>query len=131
MADESIRSAHQIQAEGPNNEIRNVKVNARGELIVTGGTGGGTVSSNETTHLVIRQEIDTEAKTVDLGYKVTGMLLANLSEAATITVVAGGVNIPVPAGIAVDVPINKVLENISITTDEAGAPVYIVIKGEA
>lgn len=132
MADEGVRSAHQVQAEGPNSEIRNLKVNAAGELLVAGGASGAA----ESVKII---ESATTQKTYQLGYKVKNINIANLGEANDIVLVYDGTEVHIPAGIAVAIPMNTVIttlvvkgwDNTTGALTEGGDKFFIMITADA
>lgn len=128
MADEGTRSRQQIQAEGPNHEIRNVKTDANGNVMVAV-AGGGTTES-ETTLFANIMELTTDEKTVGVNAKVTTISVANYSETANVTVTAGAdKSFVVGPNIATDLPVNADVDNVGFTSTEAGSKVQYVIKG--
>lgn len=128
MADEGTRSRQQIQAEGPNHEIRNVKTDANGNVMVAVAGGGATES--ETTLFANIMELTTDEKTVGVNAKVTTISVANYSETANVTVTAGAdKSFVVGPNIATDLPVNADVDNVGFTSTEAGSKVQYVIKG--
>lgn len=129
MADEGTRSIQQIQAEGPNHEIRNVKTDADGNVMVAVASGGG-AGAPETTLFANVMELTTDEKTVGVNAEVTSISVANYSETASVTVTAGDSNtFVVGPNIATDLPINATVDNVGFTSTEAGSKVQYVIKG--
>lgn len=110
MADEGIRSANQIQAEGPNHEIRNVKVNANGELLVAGAT-------TETVERVKVLGNGTAPATISVPGRVHTISIANTNEADAISLQLGQdtTAYTIPAGLALDIPVNAEIGSVSIT----------------
>ena len=139
MADEGVRSAHQVQAEGPNHEIRNFKVNEKGELLVKSSDSSTATEGKATTLSALNQTFSATPTTVSLNAEVYTISIANLSstEADTITVTnaAEGITLLVPASLAVAFPINKTLDSISIigtgATTDSTVPGYILVTGKA
>lgn len=139
MADEGVRSAHQVQAEGPNHEIRNFKVNEKGELLVKSSDSGTVTGEKATTLTALNQAFGATPTAVTLNADVDAISVANLSstETDTITVssAADGITLLVPAGLAVEFPINKTLASISIigTGADTDSTVsgYVLVTGKA
>lgn len=128
--DEGTRSRQQMQAEGPNNEIRNLKVTDGGNLkvaIVEG--GGGTPDKTEVTIYSNIVTAGTQATSIPVNKTVTNIMVANYSETAELTINDGATDFKVGPNLAVEMPINKQVTNLTITSSVADTKVQLVVKG--
>ena len=124
-----------IKAITENDELVNVKATKDGKLLVNigesagEGTGGGTTQEVETTLNASIQTIGTTATTIAINKKVTSIDIANYSETANLTITIGSLNAVIGENLAVNIPINKDVTNISITSTEADTKVQLLVKG--
>lgn len=126
--DEGTRSVQQMQAEGPNQEIRNLKVTEGGNLKVAILEGGYT-PVKETTLLSNLLTVGTDATSISVNKEVTNIMVANYSEAADLTINDGTNDFKVGPNLALEMPINKQVTNLSITASAADTKVQLVVKG--
>ena len=61
--------------------------------------------------------------------KVTSIMIANYSETADINVNTGSSNLQVGANLALELPVNIEVENLTITSTEANTKIQLVVKG--
>lgn len=128
--DEGTRSRQQVQAEGPNQEIRNLKVTDLGNLkVAIEEVGGSTPARNETTLISNLLNIGTTATSVAVNKEVTNIMVANYSETAELTINDGATDFKVGPNLAIEMPINKQVTNLSITSTTADTKVQLVVKG--
>lgn len=127
--DEGTRSVQQMQAEGPNQEIRNLKVTSSGNLKVAIEEGGGGSPAKETTLLSNLLTVGTDATSIPVNKEVTNIMVANYSETADITINDGTNDFKVGPNLAVEMPINKQVTNLSITASAADTKAQLVVKG--
>lgn len=128
--DEGTRSVQQMQAEGPNQEIRNLKVTDLGNLKVAIEEGGGGTSAQEETTLISNLlTIGTDATSIPVNKTVTNIMVANYSEIADLTINDGTNDFKVGPNLALEMPINKQVTNLSITASAADTKVQLVVKG--
>lgn len=128
--DEGTRSVQQMQAEGPNQEIRNLKVTDLGNLKVAIEEGGGSSpTKNETTLISNLLTIGTDATSIPVNKEVTNIMVANYSETADLTINDGTNDFKVGPNLALEMPINKQVTNLSITASAADTKVQLVVKG--
>lgn len=128
--DEGTRSRQQVQAEGPNQEIRNLKVTDLGNLEVAIEEGGGSSpTKNETTLIANLLTIGTDATSIPVNKTVTNIMVANYSETADLTINDGTNDFKVGPNLALEMPINKQVTNLSITASAADTKVQLVVKG--
>lgn len=119
-----------------NGEMKNVRVDENGAIMVNAGSGttGGTGTSQPTAEqeVVLNssiQTIGTTATTISIGKKVTNIMVANYSEEADITITAGEKNLQVGASLALELPINTNITNLSIVSTAEDTKVQLVVKG--
>lgn len=124
-------------------EMKNVKVTDNGEVLVKSAGGNNTTVGNteenpipvkeikeiETTLNASIQTVGTTATTIAINKKVTKIDIANYSESANVTLVAGALTATIGANLATTIAINKQLDNISLTSTEADTKVQIVVSG--
>lgn len=128
--DEGTRSVQQMQAEGPNQEIRNLKVTDLGNLkVAIEEGGGGTPAQEETTLISNLLTIGTDATSIPVNRTVTNIMVANYSETADLTINDGTNDFKVGPNLALEMPINKQVTNLSITASVADTKVQLVVKG--
>lgn len=120
-----------IKAITENDELVNVKATKEGKLLVDMGenSGGETSKEVETTLNASIQTVGTTATTIAMNKKVTSIDIANYSETANITLVAGDVNATIGTNIATTLVINKNITNISLTSSEDDTKVQLIVKG--
>ena len=133
-----------------NGNMRNIKVTEDGAVVVV--QNGGSVS--ETTPVEIQNEnpipvngnvtvnndvttlsagvltLSSTAQTILVNKKVTELSIANYSETADVTITIGQTSYVVGSNIAVDIPINKTITSIGLTSTEADTKVQYIVKGE-
>lgn len=117
-----------------NGEMKNLKLNDNGAVKVSieeGENGINTTSSKdrEITLNASILNIGTEATSIVVNKKVTSIMVANYSETADITLNAGGTDLQVGANLALELPVNLQVENLSITSTEANTKIQLVVKG--
>lgn len=105
-----------------NNNSNPIPVNLQNESIVVG--------NNETTLSAGVLTLGTTTQTVTVNKKVTEISIANYSENADVTIIIGQTSYVVGSNIAVDIPINKTVQSIALTSTEADTKVQYIIKGE-
>ena len=120
-----------------NGNLRNVKVSEKGELLVKAGGNSGEqeqekviTESNETTLYANILTLNTEEQTIGVNKKVTEISIANYSETANVLLSVDEENYVVAPNIAVDLPINKSVGIIGLSSTEADTKVQYIIKGE-
>lgn len=117
-----------------NGEMKNVKLSENGvmkvELEVSKG-GLETTSSKdrEITLIASVLSIGTEEQSIVVNKKVTSIMVANYSETADITLNAGGTDLQIGANLALELPVNLQVENLTIVSTEADTKIQLVVKG--
>ena len=117
-------------------EMKNLRTTETGALKValeesSGGESGETTKKVKTTLKADVLTVNTAETNVEVGKKVTKIMLANYSETAQITVNIGtDTNYTIGSNIACDLVINKQVENISITSSEDNTKIQVVVEGE-
>jgi len=115
-----------------NGEIKNIKVNEEGEMKVAMDGEIVETSSIQDREVVLNSSvltIGTETTTINVGKKVTSIMIANYSETSDITVNTGSSNLQVGANLALELPVNIEVENLTITSTEADTKIQLVVKG--
>lgn len=105
-----------------NNNSNPIPVNLQNESIVLG--------NNETTLSAGVLTLGTTSQSISVNKKVTELSIANYSETADVTIAIGQTNYVVGSNIAVDIPINKTVTSIGLTSTEADTKVQYIVKGE-
>lgn len=123
-----------LQGITDNGEMKNVKTNDEGVLKVVMESGGEAVEtvSNKDREITLNSSvlnIGTEAHIIELNKRVTSIMVANYSETADITLNAGGTDLQVGANLALELPVNLQVENLSITSTEENTKIQLVVKG--
>ena len=118
-------------------ELVNVQATDEGEIKVAMGNMPTSENGNvkvemeesETTLKAEVLEVGTEPTTVEIGKKVTGISIANYSETASIIANIGGEDWTIGSNLAVDLSINKDVENLSLSSTEEATKIQYVVKG--
>ena len=122
-----------------NGNVKNVRVSENGEIFVKmeGNSEGGEAEeqkvitqSKETTLYANTMILTTTEQTIGVNKKVTEISIANYSETANVIVAVDEVNFVVAHGLAIDLPINKAVAIIGISSTEADTNIQYIIKGE-
>lgn len=118
-----------------NGEMKNLKLTDNGELkVVLGGSTeeGVAVTTTADKEVVLVSSVLTvgiTATTVQVGKKVTYIMVANYSETSDVTIGIGAKNYQVGANLAVELPVNLEVTSLSITATEADTKIQLVVKG--
>lgn len=117
-----------------NGEMKNLKLNDNGAVKVSieEGENGINTTSNKDREITLNASIlniGTEATSIVVNKKVTSIMVANYSETADITLNAGGTDLQVGANLALELPVNLQVENLSISSTEANTKIQLVVKG--
>lgn len=104
-------------------EMKNVVLNEDGSIPVGGS------EEIETTLYANIMTLNTEEQTIGINKKVTQISIANYSETADATVDIDGISFVIGANIATDLPINKTVSTIALSSTEADTKVQYVVKG--
>lgn len=149
MITKGIKSGHQIQFQDENGVPAVPVINSQGAMkadlssLPTGELGGvlieiadgEKIDVNKTTTTLSANvvTVGTVESTVEVTGKVSQIGIANFSETATITVKVTGAgyekSFVIGSRLAVDLPINKELTQVAITSTEEETKVQYVIKG--
>lgn len=109
--------------------VKNLKVDESGAIKVV---VQGDIKQTSDREVVLQASVLTvgvEATEVSIGKKVTNIMVANYSETADITITAGETQLQIGANLALELPINLEVENLSITSTEADTKIQLVVKG--
>lgn len=117
-----------------NGNVRNVFLNEDGSIPVSLGQGGNGVSIQQTSdrEVVISASVlvvSTQIQSMDIGKKVTQISIANYSDNADISMVVDGKTYQIGSCLAVDFPINKNVDRITLASTEDSTKVQLIIKG--
>ena len=116
-----------------NGEMKNVILNDDGSIPVQMSNGGAVeVVQTSDQEVVLNASIvmlSTEKHTIALNKKITILSIANYSETADITMTIASKTYQIGAGLAIDFPINAIVESISLISTEADTKTQLVIKG--
>lgn len=107
-----------------NGELKNVILNEDGSLAIGMSSGGSEKVLNAS--IVV---LSTEEHMITLNKNITEISIANYSDAADITMTIGSKIYQIGAGLAIDLPINEVVESISLVSTVADTKTQLVIKG--
>lgn len=117
-----------------NGEMKNVKLSENGAIKVeleasTGGLETTSSKDREITLIASVLSIGTEEQSIVVNKKVTSIMVANYSETADITLNAGGTDLQIGANLALELPVNLQVENLTIVSTEADTKIQLVVKG--
>lgn len=107
-----------------NGEMKNVILNEDGSLSI-GMSSGGTEKVLNASIVVL----STEEHTITLNKNITEISIANYSENADITMNINTKTYQIGAGLAIDLPINELVESVILVSTEADTKTQLVIKG--
>ena len=127
IKDDGIRSIYQMQGEGPDGSIKNVKTTENGALMVE--SSGDVATFNEKVLMSGNIILGNEEQTINLNAKVTTIMVANYAENSEVTMNVGEQSILVGANIATELPINEEISTIVLSATEADTKLYYIIKG--
>lgn len=138
-----------LKAINENGEMKNLVTNEDGilkvEVINEGESGGGnnnTVVTNTDQNPVPIKNVEKEytiksdiltvgttATSVAINQKVVGIMAANYSDEADITINTGSQDLKVGANLAVELPINIDIASLSITATADNTKMQLIVKG--
>lgn len=124
-----------LQGFDENGLLKGVKVSENGEIIVKiGGSGEDEGSkiiteSKETTLYAGVLNIGLEEQTIGVAKKITEISIANYSETANVTISVDETNYVIAPNVAVDLPINKTVGIVGLSSAESNTKIQYVIKG--
>ena len=117
-----------------NGEMKNVRLNDDGALKVAleSTEDGIKTTSNQDREITLVASVlsgGTDAQPIVVDKKVTSIMVANYSETADITLNAGGKDLQIGANLALELPVNLQVENLTLTSTEADTKIQLVVKG--
>lgn len=117
-----------------NGEMKNVRLNDDGALKVAleSTEDGIKTTSNQDREITLVASVlsvGTDAQPIVVNKKVTSITVANYSETADITLNAGGKDLQIGANLALELPVNLQVENLTLTSTEANTKIQLVVKG--
>lgn len=107
-----------------NGNLQNVFVSEDGALKVK--VDGEENVKKETTILANIMTVGTTATVIEVNSNISSIMVANYSETADITI---NEEYKVGANLAVELPINNLLESLSIKSTEDNTKIQLVVKG--
>lgn len=118
-----------IQGITKNGELKNVIVNDDGTLPVKIDGEITQTSDKEITLNASILTLSTEEQTIAVGKKVTMIMIANYSETGDVSIVVGDKTYQVGANLALELPMNVVIDNLILSSTEADTKIQLVVKG--
>lgn len=118
-----------IQGITKKGELKNVIVNDDGTLQVKFDGEISQMSDREITLISNILNLSTEAQIISVGKKVTMIMIANYSETADVSIVAGNKTYQVGANLALELPVNTIIENFLLSSTESNTKIQFVVKG--
>lgn len=117
-----------------NGEMKNVRVNNDGALKVAleSTEDGIKTTSNQDREITLVASVlsvGTGAQSIVVNKKVTSIMVANYSETADITLNTGEKDLQIGANLALELPVNLQVENLTLTSTEADTKIQLVVKG--
>lgn len=115
-------------------EMKNLKLNDNGAVKVSleAGSEGIETTSSKDREITLNSSvltIGTEETSIVVNKKVTSIMVANYSETADITLNAGDADLQIGANLALELPVNLQVENLTIVSTEADTKIQLVVKG--
>lgn len=129
MNDEGIRAQNQMRGITDKGNLRNLRTDEKGRMLVVISDGKVENISKEKVLTSVSATIGTEATTTAINGNATTMLVANYSETADITIGFDDEEVIVGASVALEIPVNKQVSNLSIKSSEEDTKVYYLLKG--
>lgn len=130
MISDGIKSANQVQFQNMEGKPTVPVIGENGGIVVEMADGQAVdVNRTSTTLFANVITVGAEEQTIGVNARVNFISIANYSEANDVSVGAAGKTFVVGAGLAVDLPINKSVDNVSISATGEGTKVQYVIKG--
>lgn len=110
-------------------EMKNVILNEDGSIPVKIEGEVQQTSDKEITLNASIQILSTEETIISVGKKVTMIMIANYSESSDVSMTIGENTYQVGANLALELPMNIEIDNISLVATEADTKIQLVIKG--
>lgn len=110
-------------------EMKNVILNDDGSIPVKIEGEIQQTSDKEITLNASIQTLSTEETSIAVEKKVTMIMIANYSDTSDVSVVVDSKTYQVGAGLALELPMNTVIDNITLTATDADTKIQLVIKG--
>lgn len=115
-----------------NGELKNVVVNEDGSLPVN--IQGDAVSVKQTSDIEVTLNasiltLSTATQTISIGKKVTMIMIANYSETSDVSIGVGEKIYQVGANLALELPINAIIDNLILVATEDNTKFQLIIKG--
>lgn len=126
MITDGVKTANQIQFQDENGNPTVPVVNENGAMLVDFASDG---KSNVNTLVAGVLNVGTEPQAVPVNKPVIEISIANYSASADVTVEVAGKSYVIGGNLAVDLAINKEVDNINISSTAEGTKVQYVVKG--
>lgn len=110
-------------------EMKNVILNEDGSIPVKIEGEVQQTSDKEITLNASIQILSTEETIISVGKKVTMIMIANYSESSDVSMTIGENTYQVGANLALELPMNIEIDNISLVATETDTKIQLVIKG--
>ena len=121
-----------IQGITKNGNLKNIIVNDDGTLPVTIQEESVVVTQTSDKEITLNASIlnlSAETQTIAIGKKVTMIMIANYSETSDVSVVVGDKTYQVGANLALEFPMNIVIDNLILSSTESDTKIQLVVKG--
>lgn len=109
--------------------MKNVVLNEDGSIPVKIEGEIQQASNNEVTLNASLQTLSTEETSIVVGKKVTMIMVANYSDTSDVTIIVGEKTYQIGAELALELPINAIIDNLVLTATEENTKIQLVIKG--
>ena len=112
-----------------NGNLQNVFVSEEGAIKVK---IDGTIEQTSDKEITLLSEIltvGTTSTTKTINKKVTNIMVANYSETSDVSIEIGSDTLEVGANLALELPMNVQISNLSITATEDNTKIQLVVKG--
>lgn len=112
-----------------NEELKNVRLSEEGYLEVK---IVGTVEQNSDKEYTLKSQIlnvGTTATSFEINKKITDIMVANYSETSNVSITVEEETLQVGSNLALELPINKQVNSLSVTATEDNTKIQLVVKG--
>lgn len=121
-----------IQGITKNGDLKNIMVNEDGTLPVRIEGEEIAVSQTSDIEVTLNSSILTlsqETQTVNIGKKVTMIMIANYSETADVSMTINDNIYQIGSNLALELPMNLVIDSLTLSSTEADTKIQLVVKG--
>lgn len=110
-------------------EMKNVILNDDGSIPVKMEGEIQQTSDKEITLNASIQTLSTEQTTITIDKKVTMIMVANYSDTSDVSIIVGEKTYQIGAGLALELPMNIVIDTLVLTATEEDTKIQLVVKG--